>query len=105
MVCSFNSLDHVADLDRAISEISRVTKPKGLFLLLTDVNHQPTPTEPICFSWDISKKFQNNFDILDQRYYERLPGCLYTSILENTPYDFKNPEYRYGVLSVKFQKR
>lgn len=105
VVCSFNSLDHVAHLDRTIKEISRVTKPGGLFLLLTDVNHQPTTTEPLTFSWDISKRFQNVFDVLDEQYYERVTGGLYASVHAGTEYDFTNPQYRYGVLSVKFQKR
>src|SRR5206468_2928985 len=53
VVSSFNSLDHVDDLEPTIAEIKRVLKPGGTFLLITDVNHDPTPTEPIEFSWDI----------------------------------------------------
>jgi len=46
IVCSFNSLDHVDDLMQSIAEIKRVTKPGGHFLLLLELNHAPTPTEP-----------------------------------------------------------
>jgi len=105
VVCSFNSLDHVSNLDRTVSEIGRVTKSQGLFLLLTDVNHQPTPTEPISFTWDITNRFSGAFDLLGEQYYERVQGGLYASILDNRPYDLGNTAERYGVLSAKFQKR
>ena len=38
-VCAFNSLDHVAYLEKTIAEIKRVVRPGGLFLLITEVNH------------------------------------------------------------------
>jgi ubiquinone/menaquinone biosynthesis C-methylase UbiE len=43
---SFNSLDHVEDVARAVAEIKRVTRPGGTFLLLVEVNHPPTACEP-----------------------------------------------------------
>jgi len=49
VVCSFNSLGHVDNLEKSISEIKRVLKVGGLFLLLTDVNHEPTECEPLFF--------------------------------------------------------
>lgn len=47
IVTSFNSLDHVDDLDKTVSEIARVTTSGGMLLIISDVNHVPTPTEPI----------------------------------------------------------
>ena len=73
VVCSFNSLDHVDDLDQTIGEIIRVTKSGGLFLLLTDVKHKPTACEPISFSWDIIKTFYPAFEILSEKRYEKNP--------------------------------
>ena len=49
-VMSFNSLDHVDDLDRAVAEIARVTKAGSTFLLICEVNHPPTETEPLCIT-------------------------------------------------------
>ncbi len=46
IVCSFNSLDHVGDVDRTIAEIKRVLRPGGSFLLLVEINHSPTACEP-----------------------------------------------------------
>lgn len=104
-VCSFNSLDHVDILEQSIEEIARVVKPGGFFLLLTDVNHNPTPTEPIRFSWNIVRAFtQRHFTLVEERHYERIPEGLYQSIRANTPYDETDPSERYGVLSAKFLK-
>ena len=104
VVCSFNSLDHVDDLGQTIQEIIRVTKPGGLFLLLTDVNHEPTACEPISFSWDIKDRFLPAFDVLHEKRYEKKSGGLYESIRAGIIYDAKDVSARYGVLSVKFKR-
>jgi SAM-dependent methyltransferase len=57
VIASFNSLDHVDSLDQAIGEITRVARPGALLLLLTDVGHDPTFTEPQTFGWDIVERF------------------------------------------------
>jgi len=103
VVCSFNSLDHVNDLNRTIAEIIRVVRPGGLFLLLTDVNHRPTPTEPIEFSWDIKDYFQPALEAIEERHYEKRGG-MYESIREGRIYDHDNPARRYGITSLKFRK-
>lgn len=46
VVISFNSLDHVENVEHVLAEIKRVTRPGGLFLLLVEVNHPPTYCEP-----------------------------------------------------------
>ena len=103
VVTSFNSLDHVDDVDQTIKEIKRVVKSGGLFLLITELNHEPTVTEPITFSWDIVEKFGPEFEILDEKHYEIRDG-IYKSIRENITYDHSNLTPRAGVLSVKFRK-
>jgi ubiquinone/menaquinone biosynthesis C-methylase UbiE len=102
---SFNSLDHVDDVDKTIEEIIRVTKPGAFFLLLTDVNHKPTATEPISFSWDILKKFQPRMRIFEKSFYEKSQHGMYQSITAGIIYDHSNTHQRYGVLSAKLQKR
>lgn len=105
VVCSFNSLDHVVDEQATIKEIARITKPGGLFLLLTELNHEPTPTEPILLTWEITRSFTEYFDILDERHYERRAPGLYDSIDLDVPYDHTDTAQRYGILSVKFQRK
>jgi len=63
IVASFNSLDHVDDLDRTSAEIGRVTKPGGRFLLVVEINHPPTPTEPITLHREsLLAKFNGAFE-------------------------------------------
>jgi SAM-dependent methyltransferase len=47
IVSSFNSLDHVDNLEKTLREITRVTKTEGLFLVIVEINHVPTILEPI----------------------------------------------------------
>jgi ubiquinone/menaquinone biosynthesis C-methylase UbiE len=104
IVTSFNSLDHVDNIDKTIEEIIRVIKPGGMFLLITDVNHQPTATEPVSFSWDIIHKFMPRLKMLEKKHYEKGTSGMYDSIKAGTMYDHSNPRQRYGILSAKFLK-
>lgn len=105
IVTSMNSLDHVDDLDTVIQEIKRVTKPGGIFLVITDVNHQPTIAEPISYDWDITERFEPEFELLWEDHREKSEGGVYESAKAGEPYDHENPEQRYGVLSAKFRRR
>lgn len=42
-VFSYNSLDHVEDVEQSLREVQRVIRPGGIFLLMVEVNH-PLPT-------------------------------------------------------------
>jgi SAM-dependent methyltransferase len=104
-VCSFNSLDHVDDLPSTIAEIARATRSGGLFLLLVDVNHAPTPCEPHSFGFDVVDEFTGCFDLLEERRYEKKAGGMYESILHAIAYDERNPTTRYGILSAKLLRK
>lgn len=101
-VSSFNSLDHVDDLDKSISEIIRVLKPGGKFLLIADIHLHKTICEPSSFSWDIVQKFQPKLRVVDEKHYEG--NLMYKSIRDGVPYDHQNTVSRYGVLTVLFVK-
>jgi SAM-dependent methyltransferase len=58
IITTFNALDHVDDVDAAIAEITRVAAPDALLLLLVEVNHRPTTTEPHDLRWDILDRFE-----------------------------------------------
>lgn len=103
VVTSFNSLDHVDDLDKSIAELTRVLKPNGLFLFIADIHDEPTVSEPSAFSWDVMEKFKADFVILDENNYEG--HQLYTSIRNGVKFDHTNETKRYGVLTAKLQKR
>jgi ubiquinone/menaquinone biosynthesis C-methylase UbiE len=102
-VTSFNSLDHVDDLDKSISELIRVLKPNGLFLFIADIHDEPTITEPSAFSWDVMEKFKNDFTILTENHYEG--HQLYASIRNGIAFDHNNVAKRYGVLTAKLKRK
>lgn len=105
VVSSFNSLDHVDDLDRTIAEIARVTAPGGLFLLITEVDHPPTVCEPVTFSWDIADRFAAAFEEVRENRYEAHPDGVYDAIRADLRYDDANPAERSGWLSAMFRRR
>ncbi len=105
VVFSFNSFDHVDDLDKAIDEIARVLSPGGLFLLITDVNHRATITEPIEFSFDVVDKFLPALTLIEVKHFEeRNNEGIYQSLDENIPYDHDNKKFRCAILTAKFEK-
>ncbi len=61
IVASFNSLDHVDDLQNTIAEVKRIARPGGLFLLIVEINHPPTPTEPITLRREVLGLFAPEF--------------------------------------------
>jgi SAM-dependent methyltransferase len=105
VVSSFNSLDHVDDLDAAVGEITRITKPGGLLLLLTDVNHAPTPTEPQSYSWDVLDRFTRWWQLIERRDYERPGDNMLDNLLGGTPFDHSDPRSRPGLLSARLGRR
>jgi ubiquinone/menaquinone biosynthesis C-methylase UbiE len=67
VITSFNSLDHVADLQQACQEIIRVLKPGGRFLLAVDIHQYPTLTEPQTISWELIEKYFISLRIIQKR--------------------------------------
>ncbi len=103
VITSFNSLDHVENVHKSILEIRRVLKPNGLFLLIVDIHEQATLTEPSAFSWDIIEQFKQDFTILSEQHLEG--HQMYKSIRKAIPFDHNNPQKRYGILTLKIQKK
>ncbi|MBN1875987.1 MAG: methyltransferase domain-containing protein [Anaerolineae bacterium] len=110
VVCTFNSLDHVDDVEKVIAEICRVLVPRGYFLLLTDIHRYPTVMEPTVYSWNIVDKFQPELELVEQKHVEYTVfsvegfGDIYQSLRRGVAYDHNNREERYGILSAKFYK-
>jgi len=103
VVCSFNSLDHVDDLDRTIAEIIRVVAPGGRFLLISDLNHEPTACEPISFGFEIVDRFAPPLTLVERRDFAKSEPGVYQSIRAGVPYDHSRPK-SYGIISACFVK-
>lgn len=102
VVCSFNSLDHVESIDKTISEIKRIIKPGGIFLLIVDVHPYPTPTEPQSIKWDFINTYFPEFTILSENRYKNSElGKIYVNARNKIPADEKDKS---GLLICKLQK-
>jgi ubiquinone/menaquinone biosynthesis C-methylase UbiE len=104
VVCSFNSLDHVANFEHTLSEIRRVTHPGGLFLLITEVAHPPSATEPICLPWNITNAFQNFFEVISEGRYEIGEHDIYNQIRQDKRFDTSNDTPRPSIVTAKMRR-
>lgn len=106
VVSSFNSIDHVDEINKVINEIGRVTRPGGSFLLITDIHEKPTTNEPLALSWDFVEKFRSDFDfILHLELEKTLPNNIYKSVEDAVPYDHNNKAVRYGILKCLLRRK
>lgn len=86
-VSTFNSLDHVDDVDAAIAEIKRVVKPGGRILLIVEVGHAPTPTEPHFLDEKLVERFAPQFRPVNARLFGvRDDHNLYGSMRDGQPF-------------------
>ena len=102
IVCSFNSLDHVESVEKSIQEIKRVIKPGGRFLLLVEINHEPTNCEPHELKPDIVESFKPEFEYDSISVYSGKEGGLYKSIENSSPVKYPWSYDHTGWLSAKF---
>ena len=85
VVSAFNALDHVEDLSAAVAEIARVTAPGGTFLVIVEIGHQPTWTEP----HSVEPTFHRALEGWDTRTEQvcAFRGNVYASARAREPYD------------------
>lgn len=105
VICSFNSLDHVANFAQTAGEIKRLVKPGGLFLLIAEVNHEPTVCEPIALAWDVCNEFSDTFTTVETRRFEIGDHDIYGQLRNNAVYNDADPTDRPGVLVAKMIKK
>ncbi|MDX6638736.1 MAG: hypothetical protein QOJ01_2247 [Solirubrobacterales bacterium] len=105
VVSSFNSLDHVDDVGATVAEIARVTRVGGVFLLLCDINHEATRTEPHSFGWDLTQRFEAEWQLAERREFERPTDNMYDNV-RGSGQEYRDDEgKRPGVLSARFVRR
>jgi 2-polyprenyl-3-methyl-5-hydroxy-6-metoxy-1,4-benzoquinol methylase len=84
VITCFNALDHVDELQLAISELTRVARQGATLLLITEVNHQPTPTEPQAFGWEVLDRFSGWQALSEKR--NEMGSDIYGSLIADIPY-------------------
>jgi len=101
-VSTFNSLDHVDDVTATIREIKWVTKAGGRVLLIVEIGHAPTPTEPHYLDETIVDAFGPEFTAHGVRCFGvRSDHNLYGSMLDGVPYVKDEP----GIICARLEKR
>ena len=101
VVTTFNSLDHVDDVDATIAELKRVCAPAGKILVIVEFGHAPTPTEPHWLDEKITEKFGPEFAAHDVRLFGvRDDHNLYASMLDNVPH-VKGEE---GIIAFRLER-
>jgi ubiquinone/menaquinone biosynthesis C-methylase UbiE len=100
-VSTLNSLDHVDDVDATVAEIKRVTAADGRILLIVEIGHVPTPTEPHHLDESIVEKFAPEFKAVSLRTFGvREDHNLYASLLHQVPYVPGQP----GILCARLER-
>jgi ubiquinone/menaquinone biosynthesis C-methylase UbiE len=84
VVICFNALDHVDDLERSIGELTRIACEGATLLLITEVHHEPTPTEPQAFGWEVLDRF-SGWKVRSQKR-NQMGDDIYSSLLADLPY-------------------
>ena len=101
-VTAFNCLDHVDDVAATVREIKRVTAPRGRVLLIVEIGHAPTPTEPHRLDENIAGLFAPEFEALRRRCFGVRPDHnLYGSLLDEVPYTPGRP----GIFCARLERR
>jgi ubiquinone/menaquinone biosynthesis C-methylase UbiE len=102
-VFSFNSLDHVKDVNRTLKEIKRITRPGGHFLLLVEVNHPPTACEPHELSPKrIVELLKPEFTCESLHVYKPVATGMYHSILAGVRVPKPEDTREIGYMSARF---
>ena len=105
VVSSLNSLDHVEDVGRTIAEMVRVLTPNGSVLLLVEVNHPPTVTEPAQLPWDLPSWFGPDMHtVLERRHESSGPRWFYETVFADQRWDDSRAETRPGILVARLEK-
>lgn len=102
-VFSFNSLDHVEDIDQTLNEIKRIVRPGGIFLLLVEVNHTPTACEPHKLRPDdLLHALKPEFECKDVHVFAPVARGVYASLRAGQALPDPEETREVGYLSAKF---
>lgn len=68
IVTSYNSLDHVEDVESVVNEVCRVLAPGGEFIVVVEIHAKPTIAEPVVLPWNFLDSFRSRFDFKVEEY-------------------------------------
>ena len=105
VVACFNALDHVQSVEGAIREMTRVARPGASLLLVVDVNHRPTHTEPHHLGWNITETFDGWSEVFRREFEHSAHG--YVTSLRDDPvaYNHSDVRERWGILVSRLERQ
>jgi hypothetical protein len=104
-VSSFSSLDHVDNLDKTSFEIARALKRNGALLLIMEINHAPTSTEPQTISEDLIDHLSPDFSPSTVKVIAiRNDHDIYGSLRNNESYNSKLKK-QLGILAARMRRK
>lgn len=102
VVTSFNSLDHVEDVQQTVDEMKRVVSAHGRVLLIVEIGHAPTSTEPHYLDRTLIERFAPEFTAVTlDMFGVRADHNVYGSILDDTSYTEGTP----GILCARMERK
>lgn len=102
IVTSYNSLDHVVDVDDALAEMTRVLASGGMLVIVVDIHRRPTVAEPHTIPWTLGEQLADRYEVVFEEHREKLASG---SRMGAQPFDHDDPTDRYGVLVLRAIKR
>lgn len=101
VVSTFNALDHVENVEKAVSEAVRVTRVNGHLLLIVEIDHKATITEPHTLREDILDQFVGCQVEFKRVYRTRDDHNMYASVADAVE---RTNENEPGIIVAKLKK-
>ncbi len=106
VIFSFNSLDHVENVEASLAEVKRCVKGGGMFLLLVEVNHQPTACEPHTLTpAGLVDALTPEFAVSEVQIYRETAAGMYQSIRQKNTIPNPMQYSGEGYFSAKFTRQ
>jgi ubiquinone/menaquinone biosynthesis C-methylase UbiE len=105
-IFSFNSFDHVEDIEKSVHEIKRCLKTGGSLMMIVEVNHDPTACEPHKLSTQgIINVFAPELEHSTPRAFKPVVNGVYESILKDDMFSDAFQTLDEAYLAIEFKKR
>jgi SAM-dependent methyltransferase len=104
VVSCFNALDHVDDPGAALAEIARVLAPGGLFLVIVEIEGEPTIEEPHKLRWDVLEQVTPPLRVESERRYRHPGPSVYEVLIHTEPLDAAAEAPSPGLLSARLRR-
>jgi len=81
IISSINNFDHIVSAEKGLSEILRLLRPDGFFVIIVEIHPIPTRCEPIALGWDFRERVNAaGFETVNARFHLNPDGKQHTPI-------------------------